>query len=79
MISFGNDELNEAPELGITIDCPHCGKVHEIQYGQEILPDGTYQDSKALAFYTCGEKTYLAGIDGKNIMDNIKGSQDGKE
>jgi len=66
--SFGNDELAGKPELGKTITCPHCGKVHDIVYGEKVLPDGTTEPSKLLAFYTCGEKTYLAGVNGKNIM-----------
>lgn len=72
MISFGNDELAAKPTLGARITCPHCGELHDIQYGQEKQPDGTWKESKLLAFYVCGDKAYLAGVDGKNIMDHFK-------
>ena len=66
--SFGNDELVGKPELGKTITCPHCGKVHDIQYRETLLPDETTKPSKALAFYNCGEKVYLVGVNAKNIL-----------
>lgn len=72
MLSFGNDELKAKPTLGAAITCPHCGELHDIQYGQEQQPNGTWQESKSLAFYVCNDKAYLAGIDGKNIMDTFK-------
>lgn len=67
MFSIGNNELKEAPPLCKTIACYQCGGVHEIVYGKKVLPDGTEVESKLLAFYRCGGKTYLVGIDGKDI------------
>lgn len=72
MLSFSNNELNDKPTIGASITCPHCNQLHDIQYGQEEQPDGTYKESKALAFYVCNDTPYLAGIDGKNIMDTFK-------
>jgi len=65
MLCVGNDELKE--ELKNTIKCPHCGQQHNVQYGDEILPDGTRQPSKLLAYYKCRDTAYLAGINGKAI------------
>ena len=67
MIAIGNEELAAAPALGKTIKCRICGKRHKVEYGNEILPDGTKKPSKALAFYRCGGSCYLAGISGKEI------------
>lgn len=71
MISFNNDELEQAPHLGDFITCPHCGNPHKIQYGQEEQPDGTWKESSSLSFYVCGDKPYLAGINGKNIIQSF--------
>jgi hypothetical protein len=68
-ISFGNDELADKPALGTSITCPHCNQIHDIKYGDEVLPDGTRKPSKLMAFYKCGKKIYLAGIDGKSIIN----------
>lgn len=65
-------EIDDLPRIGTEITCPHCGEIHAIRYGDKILKDGTKQPSKLLAFYTCGGKSYLAGIDGKNIMSRLK-------
>ena len=62
MLMIGNDELKEP--LGNAIECPHCGQQHPIEYGEEVLKDGTKKPSKLLAFYMCGDKAYLAGING---------------
>lgn len=68
MKSFSNKELKQKPDLGDFILCPHCQNRHLIKYGNKVLSDGTKEPTKLLAFYRCGDKTYLAGIDGKNIM-----------
>lgn len=67
MFAIGNDELEECVAIGETIVCPHCQEIHDIKYGDEIMSDGTKKPSKILAFYTCGNNIYLAGIDGKMI------------
>ena len=67
MIAVGNEELNAAPELGETIRCLICGEIHEVEYGSLVQPDGTKAPTKMLAFFSCGGKSYLCGIDGKDI------------
>jgi len=67
MFSIGNDELEGKPEIGKTVKCKHCGKWHGVRYGDEVLENGTKVSSKLLAFYKCGDKTYLCGINGKEI------------
>jgi hypothetical protein len=65
MCAIGSDELKG--DLGDTIKCPHCGEEHEVKYGDRVLKDGKREPSKLLAFYSCGEKSYLAGINGERI------------
>lgn len=65
MLAVGENELGEY--LGETIDCPHCGVQHRIEFGKEKQPDGTWKESQLLSFYKCGDKTYLAGIKGRSI------------
>jgi len=67
MLALGNEEIEAAPDLGDFILCTMCGKKHKIRYGDKKLPDGSKKPSKLLAFYCCGDKTYLAGINGKDI------------
>lgn len=64
MFAIGNDELNGKKRIGETVVCRECGETHSVEYGEKILPDGTKEHSKLLAFYRCGEQTYLFGIDG---------------
>jgi len=66
MLAVGNDELKTP--LGSSINCRNCGERHPVEYGDEILPDGTKQPSKLLAFYKCEDKSYLAGINGMKIQ-----------
>ena len=66
-VAFGNDELDAAPTLGDTIICDMCGKEHKIEYGKKVNEDGTKSPSKLLAYFKCGDKSYLAGINGKDI------------
>jgi len=67
MLAIGAEELKEAPNLGETIICHMCGEEHLIEYGQRVFKDGSKVEDKTLAFFKCGEKTYLAGINGKDI------------
>ena len=68
MFSIGNNELAKADPIGDTIICPKCGDTHTIEYGNEVLPDGTRRPSKLVAFYKCGKSIYLAGVNGKSVM-----------
>ncbi len=67
MFAIGNNELDEKEPLGDFILCDKCGERHIITYGDEVMPDGTKKPSKLLAFYDCGGKSYLAGINGRRI------------
>ncbi len=62
MLAIGANELHEP--LGDTVECRKCGQQHPIEYGEEVLKDGTRKPSKLIAFYKCGDNSYLAGING---------------
>ena len=55
MLAISNDELATKKRIGKTVKCPKCGKRHKVELG------------KSLAFVTCGEESYLVGIDGKRL------------
>ncbi len=65
-VSFGNDELEAAIDLkkDDTIVCPHCTKFHKVKCG---IDTKTGKETDTLLFYNCGEKTYLAGVNGKKV------------
>lgn len=67
MFAIGNDELEKAKPLGDFILCKGCGKMHKIHYGKSRQPDGSWEETKLLSFYKCGGKSFLAGINGKDI------------
>jgi hypothetical protein len=60
MLAIGNEELKNYPLIGKSVKCPHCGKKHKVE------------DAEQLSFYKCGDKAYLAGVNGKNIMERFK-------
>ncbi len=62
-----NDELGKSDNIGEIIKCPNCQQIHNIEYGEQVLKDGTKIPSKLLGFYTCGGAKYIAGINGKKI------------
>jgi hypothetical protein len=70
--AIGNDELAKKKKAGKTAKCPKCGKQHVIKYGTSriMLPSGKMsksKKSKSLGFISCGKKSFLATIDGKEI------------
>jgi len=65
-VAIGNDELGES-DVGETLKCKRCGKKHKVEYGEEILKDGTRIPSKLLGFIKCRGKAYLVAINGKLI------------
>jgi hypothetical protein len=71
-VSFGNDEITKCPKLGDTIICHMCGKEHDVEYGEVIKEDGTREKSESIAFMKCNNKTYLVGINGRNITSKLK-------
>jgi len=60
-------ELQDSPPLhiGEMILCPHCEDAHAVEGGRNI---DTGEVSEQILFYKCGEKVYVAGIEGKNLM-----------
>ena len=68
MISFGNEELKNQPEIkeNEEIVCPHCGQLHKIKCGTNVK---TGEKTNSLSCYSCpsSRKTYLAGVIGKMI------------
>jgi len=67
MFAIRNDELESCEPIGDSIVCAKCNEEHLIEYGETVLPDGTKKPSRMLAFYKCGDITYLAGLKGKKI------------
>lgn len=67
MLAIGNEELEDAPNIGKTIHCTRCGQRHRVEYGDKVEKDGTKTPSKLLAFVRCQKNTYLVGINGKDI------------
>lgn len=74
-IAIGADELGgPIPRI---IKCSHCGEEHEIKDSppsERVLPDGTREQGPAglLQYYNCSGKTYLAGLDGRDIRRKFK-------
>lgn len=64
-IAIGNDELGDPLKEGDSIQCHHCYKTHPIKCGRDSK---TKEKTNLILFYSCGEKSYLAGIDGKSIL-----------
>lgn len=71
-VAFGNDEIDNSPILGETITCRICGKEHSVEYGDRINDDGSTTPTKSLAFFKCGDKSYLCGVNGKDIRRGLK-------
>lgn len=69
MLSISNEELENLPPLKDMAECPGCKEMHPIEYGDKVLPDGTSEESKDIAFIKCptSGKSYLVGICGKML------------
>ena len=62
-IAIGNDELG--PDLEPTIRCPLCNQNHPVECSSsDPRNDGS---SISLQFYKCGERMFLAGINGQSL------------
>ena len=66
-IAVSNGELAGNPKVGKTFLCPRCNVAHAVEHGETVNKDGTRSPSKLLAFYQCGEKSYLGGFHGREI------------
>ena len=68
MLAIGNRELELLKPLGKTAKCPNCGKMHKVEFGERVYPDGSREPTTSLAFVKCTEQSiYLVGIDGKAL------------
>ncbi len=75
-IGFGNETLNKLPTVlaGDKIECVKCGGEHEL-----LPPDGWKEgdEQPIVLFYKCDDKSYLAAIAGKliiNVRSDVSGS-----
>ena len=66
-IVVGNEELARSTDLGMTVKCWMCGKDHAVEYGKKQNEDGSWSESKLIAFMTCKEKAYMCGVNGKEL------------
>ena len=66
-VAFGNDELAKMPPVRETAVCPGCGENHQVEYGDEVLSDGTKTPSRMLGVVKCGEKMFLVAIAGQSL------------
>jgi hypothetical protein len=66
-VAFSNRELNDSPPLkiGEMILCPLCGDAHVVDGGVNTKT-GEVEDT--ILFYNCDGTSYIAGIQGKNVM-----------
>lgn len=67
------EELEAGPHMkaGDVIVCPTCGERHVIESrrGQTRNANGEWVDGKfEFLFYRCGERMYMAGLDGKSVL-----------
>ena len=68
MFAVGNGELCALIPDGARVKCkrhPNCRKhpkSHAVEYGKDIT---TGRESRMLAVYTCGRKSYICGIAGR--------------
>jgi hypothetical protein len=74
MFAIGNNELDELPLIGTTVICNVCGQLHEVKYGQKIMPDETREDDNTLAYINCpeNEKSYLVAVMGRDITQRFQ-------
>ena len=79
MFTIGNNELAECKKkIGKTIKCPTCGKRHRVRYGKSPDLDGAMRENTSLAFYKCGETSYLCGVQGIDITSKALMGTTGK-
>lgn len=76
-MAIGGNELGD--EFGDAVRCDKCGGAHPLAFPQSrrLLPDGGGGSEpvmdKTMAFYSCGDKTYLAGVGGR-YMAGLQGA-----
>ncbi len=67
-LAIGNDELGEL--VAEKVQCKFCPEVHEVEYGKQVLEDGTEIESKTIGFVKCPlkENGYMVAVDGRLIL-----------
>jgi len=65
MLTLGNEELEEAPSVGDFILCTSCGERHRVNCSSSVK--GNENCKTTLQTYKCGGKTYLVGVDRKDV------------
>jgi len=66
-VAFSNEELESAPPVQETSPCPECGKPVKVEMSVPVPPsEGT---EGMLQFIKCCGKSFLVGIDGKDITN----------
>jgi hypothetical protein len=71
--AIGTDELGGPIER--RMKCPHCGDFHAVKDSERSeIWDSELQDWKpgrvgVLQYYECGDRTFLAGIEGKALPE----------
>lgn len=75
-MAIGGDDLGD--EFGDAVRCDKCGGTHPLAFPQSrrLLPDGGWSEpvtDKTMAFYSCGDQTYLAGVGGR-YMAGLQGA-----
>lgn len=67
-VAFESADLAKQPKLqsGDSVMCPRCGESHQVQGAK----GGSAPD--ALMVYSCLGRTFLAGIDGKSVINSPK-------
>lgn len=65
-LAIGNNELIGQPNVkeGDWIECPHCGKSHQLQFGRDVK---TGEKSQLIGFYECGDNLYVGAVNGKSL------------
>lgn len=61
---ISNDEIASSPVLGKAIKCWQCGKSHRVEH-LEGKDAGGNIEPYVLAFMTCGGKSFLCGVRGR--------------
>ena len=69
MIVVGADELGK--DIREYVNCPNCGELHRVKYGNKVEKDGTLTPSKLLGYVKCDNgNSYLVAINGKELKSN---------
>ena len=68
LLAIGNDELGDP--LGDTVTCPECGADHAVIHAESIDADGNVIGRGSLAYYRCGDASYIARIGGRAWRGN---------